>query len=316
MLAAYAGALSPCVAQDKPGVDVTASADKDRITIGGVVRYQVDVEAPVGAEVSLPDATNRLQPFEVRDYSTGSETLGDRVHTTFRYELQVFEVGEKTLGGLVVEYKLPDAEEAKEIPVPAVTITIASVLTPDSKDIKDIRDPVPIKMGREQWLAAALIALVVLGILALLAWLLIRRYRSRPAKTPAPVLIEAHERALAELDELAASDLLAAGQLKPHYTRLSEILREYLEARYEIHAMEGTTWMIQRDLARQGVDRAWIDGLVGLLRQADMVKFARLDVAQDEAQRDVGRARGLVEASRPVEGIPNEEEQPQPAAAE
>ena len=92
---------------------------------------------------------------------------------------------------------------------------------------------------------------------------------SAPAK-PRP----AHEIALEALTDLYSSDLLEKGQSKFFYICLSEILRNYLEGRYYVTAMEETTDEIIRDLAGH-VDDEKRRKLSRILKESDLVKFAK-----------------------------------------
>ena len=290
-------AASWCAADGVP--EVSAHVARAEMTIGDVFTYQVEVTAPLATQVSVPQAEERLAPFEVRDQSVAEEEEeGEARRTTYTYQLAIFEVGEKEVRGLEVEYRPADAEAPETVSVPPVTINIASVLPSDAQDIKDIRDPVPVEMGAEQWLAAALVALAVLAALGALGWLLWRRYRRSGGEFVPPEVVAAHERALGELEALSDSDLLPRGQIKAYYTRLSEIVREYLEARFQLRAMEETTLMIDRDLRLAGVAAAWRESLVQLLRRSDLVKFAREDLPDADALQDLEEARSAVVSSR------------------
>lgn len=304
-----------CLAQEASPIEVTATADKQRITIGDILHYRVEAICPPGTKVRIPDAAERLAPFEVRDYSSKQEAHEGKLRVIFTYQLVIFEVGEREVAGVKLEYLLPKAEKPRTIEAPAVKITVASVLPANAQDIKDIREPVPVKMGAEQWLAAALVALAVLLVLAVIAYFLTRRLRRRRAVVEPEVIIAAHERALRELEALADSELLLSADFKGFYTRLSEITREYLEARFGVRAMEETTWMIDRDLEREGVQRQWREEFAALLRRADLVKFARHELDAPEAETDLDAARRVVEASRPIAPVESQEAEPLPAAS-
>jgi len=306
--------LLPIVAHALP-VDVTARADKQQITVGDILTYHVEALCAQGTTVSVPEAEKRLAPFELRDVHREDAKADDgRLKVTFTYQLTVFETGEKMVSGLKLQYQAPGAAKPAEVSVPGAKVTVASVLPPDAKDIMDIREPVAAQMGPEQWLAAALIALAILVPLALLGYLLYRRLSRPRVKVTPQIVVAAHEHALAELGALRDSDLLVTGQYKVFYTRLSEIVREYLEARYGVPAMEQTTWMIDRDLQREKVPQVWRDELVGTLRRADLVKFARQEVDTGAASDDLRRSREAVQATGPQPTTGTEEAVPQSAA--
>ena len=286
-------------AQGAANLDVTATADKPQITVGDVLTYTVVVTCPEGTRVNVQDPAKAVAPFEVRDASQRDEQREGKHVVVLTYQLVVFEVGERQVGGLPLECTVPGGGKAQRMKSPAVKVTGASVLDPGAQDIKDIRGPVPVHMSKREWLALVL-GLLLLAALVAAVWVALRRRRRRAPKAAPGVVVGAHERALRELEELRQSKLLSRGDLKGYYTRLGDILREYLEARFGIPAMEETTWMIRRDLERQGVAREWREELAGLLQGADMVKFAREDASDRRAEDDLARAQSLVLASRPA----------------
>lgn len=286
-----------CLADDSLPLTLTAGVDKPQVTVGDVITYTVQVTCPPGTTVAAPDAAKSLAPFEVRSEKTTQETREDKLVVTLRQEVVAFEVGQRPLG-LALQCTLPGQTARHTLHAPPVKVTVQSVLPPGAQDIKDIREPVPVKMGTGEWLAAGLVALVGLLLLAAVVWLLVRRHLRRRRRAAGPVLVGPHERALAELDALRASNLLRRGELKQYYTRLSEVLREYLEARFEVPAMEQTTWMIRLHLERLPEAREWVQDFSDLLRRSDLVKFARQPVMAAEADEDLERARRVVTASR------------------
>lgn len=282
-------------------VQVRAWVDKQRLTIGDEFTLHIQVTGPSGLRASLPEAEKRLLPFEVRDHSTREMPGQGQTTIVLDYKLALFEVGERQVSGLELQCQLPGQQGAARVQVPPVKVTVASVLPPDARDIKDIRDPVPIQPGAEQWLAAVVIALAILAALAALGLRLARR-RERGSQAPSPVVsyVAAHERALSELTALERSPLLARGELGAFYVRLSEIIREYLEARYGVRAMEQTTRATDRDLRRRLVADDLRERFVHVLSRADLVKFARRPAAEEEARADLQEARAVVDDSRPA----------------
>ena len=77
--------------------------------------------------------------------------------------------------------------------------------------------------------------------------------------------------------ELEQSDLLDNGEVNAFQTQLTYILREYLEGRYDIHALESTTDDILTSLRSIGVPDEWRVQLRQMLQTADLVKFAKAE---------------------------------------
>ena len=68
---------------------------------------------------------------------------------------------------------------------------------------------------------------------------------------------------------------------KAFYSGITDTLREYIDARYNIGAMEMTTAEIVRNLKDTDLSQDLQDGLKELFERADFVKFAKF-IASDE----------------------------------
>lgn len=126
------------------------------------------------------------------------------------------------------------------------------------------------------WVAGGL---VLAGLIALLIWLIIRWKRSRNPeyikKEPAHIL------ALRKLDKYRGNKLWAPEKQKEFYTGITDALREYIAARYEISAMEMTTAEIMAHIKKEEIYADLMEQLKELFERADFVKFAKF-VASDE----------------------------------
>ncbi len=112
---------------------------------------------------------------------------------------------------------------------------------PDSTGLADIKDiyEQPFNPGYYKKYIPHVLGAILL-IAALILWLR-QRHSKRVAPEPSPVPLLPHEWAIKALDELAEKKLWQQGEVKEHYTYLTTILREYLERRFAIHAMEQTS---------------------------------------------------------------------------
>ncbi|MDQ1346802.1 MAG: hypothetical protein QG573_171, partial [Acidobacteriota bacterium] len=73
----------------------------------------------------------------------------------------------------------------------------------------------------------------------------------------------------------------------------SQALRRYLGRRLGFRALESTTTEVQRRLAPQRFEPAFVQRTVRLLRLADQVKFAQRPAGQEEATARIVEAREL-----------------------
>ncbi|MBK7480262.1 MAG: hypothetical protein IPI69_11465 [Bacteroidales bacterium] len=86
----------------------------------------------------------------------------------------------------------------------------------------------------------------------------------------------AHVIAFRELELLRDEQLWQKGETKRYYTRLTEIIRQYLENRYGVNSLELTTSETLEALLKTGFKKNELyKRLRSVLNQADLVKFAK-----------------------------------------
>jgi hypothetical protein len=144
-----------------------------------------------------------------------------------------------------------------------------------------------------------LIALGVLGagLFAVLGYQLARMRGAGPIDdTPVgPPPRPAWELALEALDLLEREGLLEDGGSLSFHMRLSEILRAYLGARFGFAALEATTSEIALALAvRPDEVGEWRHEILRVLRDMDLVKFAKHTAAREESEALLSATRQLV----------------------
>ena len=94
-------------------------------------------------------------------------------------------------------------------------------------------------------------------------------------------VIPAHLIALEKLNKLKKEEIWKQGKVKEFQSQLTFILREYLENRYNIRALEQTTGEILQSLYNIDMDNKDINIIKNILQIADMVKFAKAKPGED-----------------------------------
>jgi hypothetical protein len=241
----------------------------------------------------MPTLGETLGPFEVRGVRTGRDpaTGAQRLEAT----LTAWEAGELPVPEFTVTAALPGGATVA-VTAPAGTATVESLLAenlPLTELAADLRGPVEIPgRGWLWWLAAGVGVAASLGA----AWWLTRR--GAPVAPPPP--LPADQWAMREIDRLESEQLPERGEVEGFFVRLSDIVRTYIEQRFEIAAPEQTTQEFIRAAGRHpdlagGHERT----LAGFLRTADMVKFAAQRPAGTECGRALDAMRGFVRATAP-----------------
>ena len=139
--------------------------------------------------------------------------------------------------------------------------------------------------------------LVLLGIAALI--FLVRKYVHRAKDSDEEivpeVIIPAHVLALGELEKLESEKLWITGDYKEHQTRLSMLVRRYLEGAFKVPAPESTTREILRSLSSVRLQPKQVSLLTELLQLADMVKYAKADPPEESHVRLMNEAKVFIE---------------------
>lgn len=103
----------------------------------------------------------------------------------------------------------------------------------------------------------------------------------KPSKKEEIVYGSPIEKATTLLQELEKKQLLEKGEIKEYYSELTDIARDYIEEAIEIPAKESTTSELIVALKNASnkkklkLSKETLDGLEQVLRQADLVKFAK-----------------------------------------
>ncbi len=295
---------------------VTARVEPDSIFIGDRFEVVIEVEKDLVQTVSFPafdSPDRRIELVGVGAVDT-LERAGRRLKLARRYELAAFEEGRLNLGAPGVLYADKNIVDTLYAPESLVVRVATFQLDSTSHAIFDLKPQrtLPFRLAEIRgYLLWGLLALLLLAAAVLLfdRWLKRRGRRLRDLFQPAPPL-PPHVAAIRALEALHHRKLWQNRQYKAYYSALTEILRTYLAGRWEIGAMEMTTDEILT--AMRGVelpDKARMD-LAAILRDADLVKFAKAEPEAEQNETDYQKAYYFVEETKPVAEEPAATEGP------
>jgi hypothetical protein len=191
--------------------------------------------------------------------------------------------------------------DGKPLEAPPVEMTVRTPDMPKEEQPSDIKPPRAARPALWPWLLAALLALA-----AWQAWRYWKRRQPAPGVdgTPSEPPVPPEERARLALKELQASGLWERGEYASYYLRLTDLLREYLEARYGEPATAMTSGEVSRLVRARAADLRIGTTVREVLLRADLVKFARLTPVLDEGPRDAGLVASVIDATTPVAPAP------------
>lgn len=178
-------------------------------------------------------------------------------------------------------------DTSKYVLTNTLLITVHTVPTDTSetsvKDIKSIFDePFDIK-----WYYP-LITKIIFAVLVLALIIFLIYYYTRKNKKQQIIekpKLPPHITALEKLQQIKEAAVWKEGKIKEYYSAVADTIREYIEGRYNIPALEQTTFEILQSLKFKAIDPATREKLKQLLELADLVKFAKfLPIESDHHQ--------------------------------
>lgn len=274
-------------------IDISVELDRRDIsrelTIGDPFELVVTVTHPQGLEVSMP-YVDTLDPFMVIDQSKQRIEEGGKTTNQYRYELVAFETGELHLPPF--RFLMRSDSLIDTLLSERVKINVASVLPPDMKDINDIKGAVRFPNLGPLIIGAVLILAAILGYMAYRYLRNMRKVRAH-ARPLRPSWVEA----IIALEEIPVDEWIARGMIKKYYYTLSEILKRYLERRFEFRALEQTTTEIVDNMRLLRIPQR--DDFSRFFTSADQVKYAKYVPPGNEIASAVDKAKDLVNRTRP-----------------
>ncbi len=283
-------------------VELRVKFDTNRILIGDQVGFTVSVDQPASLKIKIPQFRDTLYgKIEiVSGPLTDTSRTGERMNITSRYLVTSFDSGKFQLPPQYAEYT--DGSTIKRVYSDYTFLEVSRVnITPPDTTLKifDIVQPYKAPLTLAELLPWILLFLLSAALI-LFAIRYFRKYwRVRSDSEKEPEQSEpAHVIAFRELSLLRDQELWQNGMVKEYYTRLTEILRKYLEKRYRVYSLEMTTSETLAELLKKGFRKnESYNTLREVLTAADLVKFAKYNPDPVEIDSDFQKAWGFVEAT-------------------
>lgn len=279
---------------------VTLWGDTQSRIIGEVVRLNMEAVYPKGLQFELqykPDTSGKLE--WLRQGITDSSWQDNNTISMRGYiDVMAFDSGSFTAGPVFLINSLSgDTSFSNTV---LLRYNLAAVDT--AQDIKPISGLMDVPFTWQEAVPYIIWGLVILAILAGV-YLLYRWLKKRPKilkDEPEQPKIPLHERTLLRLTALEQAGLWQAGREKEYQSELTTILREYIEERYLLPAMESTSAEILETFGRQVRDMHLNAMLERCLTVADYVKFAKGTLTGREHELAMESAREFVLHTTPA----------------
>ncbi len=146
-----------------------------------------------------------------------------------------------------------------------------------------------------------LYVLLGLGVLGLLGIYLSKKFKKsedffeeiiEEIKRPAHII------AMEDLNGLKSKKLWQNGEEKQYHTELTRVMRQYVEDRYEVQALEMTTSQLKKSMSEKGIEISVISRFTDILQIADKVKFAKGVTGPEINEKFMGDAVEIVNETK------------------
>jgi hypothetical protein len=268
---------------------------RPEIRLSDKITVILSIEGQATLEVQPLDKVTASADWEIGKISRPQKTSlpGSRIRWQQTFVLDPAKAGDLLLTLEPLKYRETSNGVWEEIAWKAIPVHVGTeILQADVQELRDATPPeqlpsLPVWRVPVAW-AALPLALAGLGLAVVYC---LRRARRQPPLPP-------DQWALRELERISGLPLNSQTDMEQFHLQLSDVVRKFMELRFQLPAPEQTTAEfvieMQRSTHLQPEQR---ETLRSLLEHCDLVKFARLLPSGDEAQQILATARTLVQES-------------------
>jgi len=274
-------------------IKVEAKLQDYTIKIGDQTRLFLEVNQPAKEHINFPVFTDTITGKVQIVSANKPDTVVDQkdhnhITVTRSYIITSFDAGTYTLPAFAF------GSGAGVLKSNELTLQVQTVKVDTTKSIYDIKQPLTVTYTfwdwfKDNWIWVGVVVVVIRLIIALI-------YYSRNKQKYQPVVkiakpsIPIHIVAIDKLKVLRDKKLWQQEEFKLYHSELTDIIREYLEKRYNIKTHEKTTDEILTALNNREITGEYRNMLQQILAMADLVKFAKEKPLPIENERSLDNA--------------------------
>ena len=280
---------------------VQTSIDTTKNKIGAEFKLTLKTNVDTLSKVVFPNVKNFGALEVIQSYPIDTIKKNDRYELVKKYGLTQFDSGKYTIPSVRILIN------SKAFLSDSLRVEVANVEVDTLKQkMHDIKNIAPADNSIGDWWKWLLFLLIIAGLGALAYWY-VKKHKEK--KEEAEIYKTPIEKATNLLNTLEKKELWQRGEIKEYYSELTDIVRIYIEEAIEVPAMESTTSELIQALKiaslkkKMGLSKETIDNLFTVLKQADLVKFAKskpLDFEITEDRKKIERAIVTLDKSIPV----------------
>ncbi len=206
----------------------------------------------------------------------------------------------KNVGTLNLAYKLKKdlTKNLNSFNLPEIKVIKAKDSYSNSLPIAGKLDKIEQNEATFHWI----IGLIILIIICVILWFILKK-----KKTDDTIKLTAWEQATLELDELQKEGNLGRSPLNICFGLVNDVIRTYIEKRFNWHATALTTPEFLDDLRKNSneLNPKLSDSLANFMQISDIVKFGKGEVDKNLFDNSIDGAKNLIAETTPTEESEN-----------
>lgn len=272
---------------------VGTTVSKTEIKIGEQIQLTLKTKVSDKDLVVFPDLDSIGKLEVVTSFPPEKLKKANQIEWIKKYNLTQFDAG---------EYKIPSLEvvvNKKKINSESIEISVVDVAVDTTKQkMHDIKDDENINFKNEETSKELTDKDIVLGLLFALVlgaiFYFILRFKHRNKKKSTPY-ISPYNKAF-----LRFSEVNNQSNSKEYYSNLTQIIKSYFEKTLEFSALESTTeqfiFKLKNAVAEKQfeISETTISQIEKLFTKADLVKFAKISVSEEEQNSDKAVSENII----------------------
>lgn len=289
---------------------IETSIDTTKNKIGAEFKLTLKTIVTSTQKVEFPKLKT-IGPLEViQSYPIDTVKKNDTYELIKKYGLTQFDSGKYTIPSIkILIDKKPFLSDSIHVEVANVKVDTLQQKMYDIKDITAADNSIG------DWWKYVLAVVLILAIGVGIYWFV---KKNQKKKIEQEVYKTPIEKATSLLNNLESKELVQKGEIKEYYSELTDIARNYIEEAIHIPAMESTTSELIQAIRTASTKKKMtltpetVENLERVLRQADLVKFAKskpLDFEITEDRNKIQRVILTLDKAIPTEVSTEEEDQ-------
>ena len=260
-----------------------ATIDKDKILIGEQIKFTISNK--IDKTKSWPTFNEYLiEGIEIIKYSS-IDTVNDVIHQNFI--ITSWDTGTYYIPS--IKFSLKDSTES-------LIINVETIKIEEGAQLKDIKQPINEPIGLIDILPWIIAVIIISIIIYLIKKYIFNKSQQVTAKKP-KIITPPYVIALNNLNKLESEKIWQKGEIKKYHSKLSEIIRRYIEGQFNFIALELTTNEILEKLVTI-INTEQLNHLKILLERADLAKFAKSKPLEHDNNESMSLAKKFVNSTK------------------